>query len=168
MIVNTILCIQMNTTLIDHVIILHRPWRTITACARDCVSIPPIIMQTLNSIFKENVNYKAHSKTKCKRKECLTKPSTWTLGIKKVLTDSTRLAWSLEAELLGKPNARYSTTIHSTLQCTLLSRQSTLFVTLKINLIISFSSAFLHLGIWCPDFHSNGFARNVNTCLGGL
>lgn len=68
MIINTILCIQGNTTLIDHVIILHRPWRTITACARDCVSIPLIIIKPWTQSLKKLLIIKLTAKLNAKEK----------------------------------------------------------------------------------------------------
>lgn len=155
-------------SLIDHAIILHRPWRTITTCARDCVSIPSINMWTFNSIFKEIVNYMAHSKTKCKREEYLTKPSTWTLGLKKALTENTRLALLADHRRLNCWERVAPVTAHNELKTS--QKAEHIFVTLEISLIISFSPApaeSLHSGIWHLDFRSNDFAENVDTCLGG-
>lgn len=80
------------SSLIDHTIILHRPWRTIITCAGDCVSVPSINMWTFNSVFKKIVNYIAHSKAKWKREERLIKPPTGILRLKKAPKENTRLA----------------------------------------------------------------------------
>lgn len=138
----------------------------------EAVSTPLINTWTFNSNFEEVVNYMAYSKTKCKREECLTKPSTWTPGLKKVPTENIRLAPLADQRRLNcwehvapvRAHTRRATQHYNRD----FSKGRTHFCDLgdkSHNLILICTCRSLHLGIWCLDFRSNDFVENVNTCF---
>lgn len=117
--------------------------------SQEAVFRPSINLWTFNLIFKEIGNFTAPSKRKRKREECLTKPSIWTLGLKKALPENAKAGTSQGAEQHTRNDPPEATT--KTPQ-----KAEHILVTLEINLIKSLCP--LHLQNPFPPCLMLGFS----------